>query len=183
MKKLSVTIEGEIFEIEFASPSGCESEICVMVNGEPLQVILPERCDPSPPAGSEIEPAGSLEWYIVDGKPYEVLLDLDSRWIRFRSGVYPLEVQDLQLSAAASGSAASERSLLSDGRVKAPIPGQVTRLMVAVGDAAHSGQALLVLEAMKMENEIRAPCSGIVNAIHVLPGQGVNYNQVLLEID
>lgn len=183
MKKLSVTIEDEIFEIEFSSPSGCESEIRVIVNGEPLQVILPEKCDPLPLAGGKSEAAGSLEWYIVGGKPYEVFVDLDLRWIRFRSGVFPLEVQDLLLNAAASGSAARERSLASDGRVKAPIPGQVARLMVEVGDAVRSGQALLVLEAMKMENEIRAPCSGLVSAIHVYPGQGVNYNQVLLEID
>jgi biotin carboxyl carrier protein len=54
--------------------------------------------------------------------------------------------------------------------------------MVSVGQAVEVGQPLLALEAMKMENEIRAPRSGIVSTLHVAPGQAVGRNEVLAEI-
>lgn len=55
----------------------------------------------------------------------------------------------------------------SDGRVKSPIPGLVAHIRVQVGDRVEAGQPILVLEAMKMENEIRAPVKGVVTAVHV----------------
>ena len=69
-----------------------------------------------------------------------------------------------------------------DGRLKAPIPGLITRLMVNQGDAVEVGQPLLVLEAMKMENEIRATRPGIIAAIHVAVGQSVIRQELLAEI-
>jgi biotin carboxyl carrier protein len=54
--------------------------------------------------------------------------------------------------------------------------------MVSLGQGVEAGQPLLILEAMKLENEIRAPRSGQVSAIHVTAGQGVALNEVLIEI-
>lgn len=68
------------------------------------------------------------------------------------------------------------------GVIRAPMPGLVLRIPVAVGDAVAAGQGVLVLEAMKMENEIKAAGPGVVAAIPVQPGQAVEKGQVLLQM-
>jgi pyruvate carboxylase subunit B len=69
-----------------------------------------------------------------------------------------------------------------DQVITAPMPGLVLRVDVATDDAVVAGAPLLVLEAMKMENEIRAHAAGIVRAIHVTAGQAVERGAPLLEI-
>lgn len=68
------------------------------------------------------------------------------------------------------------------GVVKAPMPGLVLRIPVSLGQAVAAGQGVLVLEAMKMENEIKAPAPGVVASIPVQPGQAVEKGQVLLHM-
>ena len=59
-------------------------------------------------------------------------------------------------------------------QVVAPMPGKVVRVLVEVGDKVEAGQGLLVVEAMKMQNEIRSPKGGTVERLHVKEGQPVN---------
>ena len=61
----------------------------------------------------------------------------------------------------------------------APMPGKVVRLLVKAGDTVEAGQGLLVVEAMKMQNEIRSPKSGRVERVLVAEGQAVNAGEVL----
>jgi pyruvate carboxylase subunit B len=61
------------------------------------------------------------------------------------------------------------------------MPGLVVRVLVAPGQLAEPGQGLVVLEAMKMENELRATARGMVTAVAVVPGQAVEKGTVLLE--
>jgi pyruvate carboxylase subunit B len=68
------------------------------------------------------------------------------------------------------------------GVVKAPMPGLVLRIPVSVGQAVAAGQGVLVLEAMKMENEIKAQAPGVVAGILVQEGQAVEKGQVLLRL-
>ncbi|OGO32542.1 MAG: hypothetical protein A2Z16_06675 [Chloroflexi bacterium RBG_16_54_18] len=63
----------------------------------------------------------------------------------------------------------------------APIPGVILAVNVAAGDQVRPGQELFVIEAMKMRNVIRSNRGGIVAALHVIPGQTVNHNDVLVE--
>ena len=74
-----------------------------------------------------------------------------------------------------------EAALATEGRksVTAPMPGKVVRVLVKAGDAVEAGQGLLVVEAMKMQNEIRAPKSGSVERLLVADGQAVNAGDVL----
>ena len=69
----------------------------------------------------------------------------------------------------------------AEGRqqIVAPMPGKVVRLLVNVGDAVEAGQGLLVVEAMKMQNEIRSPKNGTVERVLVQEGQAVNAGDVL----
>ncbi|MEX1189955.1 MAG: acetyl-CoA carboxylase biotin carboxyl carrier protein subunit [Bacteroidia bacterium] len=67
--------------------------------------------------------------------------------------------------------------------VKAPMPGLVLRTLVNPGDAVKKGDALLVLEAMKMENMIKSPSDAVVSKVSVKLGQAVEKNQILIEFD
>lgn len=67
--------------------------------------------------------------------------------------------------------------------VKAPLPGIITEITVSVGDKVKSGDTVIILEAMKMANNIEAEKSGKVNAIFVQPGQNVMEGDVLIAID
>lgn len=66
--------------------------------------------------------------------------------------------------------------------VVAPMPGLIVRVQVAVGDRVEAGQGLVVMEAMKMENELRASAAGEVRAIHAVPGKAVEKGAVLVEL-
>jgi acetyl-CoA/propionyl-CoA carboxylase, biotin carboxylase, biotin carboxyl carrier protein len=81
-------------------------------------------------------------------------------------------------SAASQGGGAS-----GDGTVSAPMQGTIVELLVGVGDTVDAGQAILVLEAMKMENHIIAENAGTVTEIRVSPGDGVGTGDVLAVIE
>ena len=67
--------------------------------------------------------------------------------------------------------------------IRAPMPGLVLEVRVAVGDTVAVDEGLLVLEAMKMENELKAPAEGQVKAIHVAAGNAVGKNELLIEFE
>ena len=69
----------------------------------------------------------------------------------------------------------------AEGRqqIVAPMPGKVIRLLVKAGDTVEAGQGLLVMEAMKMQNEIRSPKSGVVERLLAEEGQAVNAGEIL----
>lgn len=163
MSKIGVTIDGQNFEVEINLLPNRELEFTAVVNGEVVTVAVPT-----------LEAPDQIEWVLVDNRPYEVVIDTDLRWIKAYDGMHHLEVRDLE--------APISRPLTGDSRIKAPIPGLVTRVMVGKGDAVEAGQSLLVLEAMKMENEIMAPRAGVISALNVHSGQSVTLGEVLVEI-
>ena len=84
---------------------------------------------------------------------------------------------------AASGTAKSGRPRPSHpGHVTTSMPGTVVAVKVKAGDKVTAGDGVLVIEAMKMENEIQASTSGIVVAVHVVKGDSVTPDESLLEI-
>ena len=68
-------------------------------------------------------------------------------------------------------------------QIVAPMPGKIVRILVKAGESVESGQGLLVVEAMKMQNEIRSPKSGNVEKIAAKEGDAVNSGDVLLWVD
>lgn len=164
MTKLVTTIENHTFEVEVDWLDSHMEELTVRVNGQPVRVRVPDW---------EV-PLEEVEWMVVSERPYEIVFDPDLHWIRAYCGIHHIDVRDQEAAVA--------RPQSKDGRVKAPIPGLITRLLVQVGETVESGQPLMVLEAMKMENEIRATQNGNVKTIHVTLGQSVIRNEVLAEI-
>ena len=76
-------------------------------------------------------------------------------------------------------------ALEAEGRqqIIAPMPGKIVRVLVQAGDKVEAGQGLIVVEAMKMQNEIRSPKSGTVERLLAKEGQSVNVGEVLAWID
>jgi biotin carboxyl carrier protein len=76
-------------------------------------------------------------------------------------------------------------ALEAEGRqhIVAPMPGKVIRLLVKQGEVVKAGQGLLVVEAMKMQNEIRSPKSGKIEKLFAIEGQAVNAGEVLLSVE
>ncbi len=70
----------------------------------------------------------------------------------------------------------------ADGRVKPPMPGKVVEVKVKEGQEVQEGDVLLVLEAMKMQNDLKAPMAGTVGKVHVSDGTNVEATTVLMEI-
>jgi biotin carboxyl carrier protein len=167
MSKLMVTIENHTFEVgvEWVSPEATEA--VMRVNGEMVRVRLPV----------DTAVLDETEWLLVEDRPYEIALDPDLHWLKTGRGIHHVAIQNQEEVGAQSGVGG-----LRDGRLKAPIPGLVTRVLVQPGEAVEAGQPVVVLEAMKMENEIRAPRPGVIQSLHVTAGQSVVRNELLAEI-
>lgn len=94
----------------------------------------------------------------------------------------------VQAAPAASAPAVKAAPVVSQGAVgseaiKAPMPGTIMAVNVAVGDVVKKGQALCVLEAMKMENEIVAPHDGTVASVNTTKGSSVNAGDLLISLN
>ena len=99
--------------------------------------------------------------------------------------VAPVEAPVAAAPAAAkpaAPAAAQPAAAVSGNALKAPLPGTITAVNVKVGDTVSAGQVVIVLEAMKMQNNIEAEQAGTVTAIHVNAGDTVMEGSVLLTI-
>ena len=110
------------------------------------------------------------------------LVRAKSEWEVQRGGrVWVVEVSD-ERSKSLRQLAGQGTHRPGGGLVKAPMPGMVLRVEVEEGQQMSAGAGLLVLEAMKMENEIRAPSGGIIRRVVVRAGQAVERGAELVEI-
>ncbi len=163
MAKLQVMIDGQEFEVVVQEAPDADGFVNVTVNGDALRVALPSGVAPE-----------QIGWALVDTRPYELLIDHDLRWLQSPRGRHTLGVRDLEAGVL--------RPHSGDGRLKAPIPGLIARILVEQGQVVEAGQPVLVLEAMKMENEIVAPRAGTLTSLNVRPGQTVILHEMLAEI-
>lgn len=119
---------------------------------------------------------------LLDGKSHVV--DLDPRRTGIAASVgdseVMLKVEDALHKRLAS--AAGARPVATGEQLRAPIAGKVVKVLVAVGDTVAPGAAVIVLEAMKMENELAAERGGTVTKLHKAAGQAVDTGDLLVEI-
>ncbi len=159
------------------------------------------------PTKSELEievdqlPDGRLQIRSAEGAPIEVdAVELNGAVnVRVGDRIFDLYLDGdgdiLQVNAAGArlkasvlserdrfGSAASRASQQAGGRICAPMPGRVVKVLVAEGDVVEAGMPVIVVEAMKMENELCADNPGKVESILAEPGQNVDSGAVLVEL-
>jgi biotin carboxyl carrier protein len=158
MRTYNLKIGGQSFEARIVEYS--ESRVIVNLNGDLYEVeIEPEQGPRSPVlirSAPERKSARAISQRTESPQPAETPQQVES----------PLQV-----------------SRLSTGLVIAPIPGVVKSILVKEGDAVKEGDVVLVLEAMKMDNEISARSSGTVKTIHIGVGESVQEDQVLVDIE
>lgn len=160
-----VTLAGRTFEVDL----GAEA---VTVDGEPVDVALAHV------NGSHVR---SL---LMDGASHRLLAHKGAggAWeIHVNGRRYDAEAIDERTRAiremTGSGSGAS-----GPKPVRAPMPGLVVKIEVAVGDRVEAGQGVAIVEAMKMENELKAESAAVVREILVEAGQAVEKDQILIDL-
>jgi biotin carboxyl carrier protein len=120
---------------------------------------------------------------LVDGQSYSVEFDEsgDDIVVTLRGLVTHIDVADDRKLRLRAGSATFD----AKGRqtVVAPMPGKVTRVLVKVGDEVQQGQGLVVVEAMKMENELKSPKAGTVVELFAQEGSAVENNARLVVVE
>jgi len=121
---------------------------------------------------------------LIGGRSFEVdLLEVEDAFMVLVDGQpFRVEIQDEQerrLRAAAGKGAARA----AKRTVAAPMPGKVVKLLVKPGDAVKAGDGVIVVEAMKMENELKAPAPGTVKEIRVAEGKAVGAGEVLVVVE
>jgi biotin carboxyl carrier protein len=126
---------------------------------------------------------GSLYSLILDGKVFSAHLETDGGAQEISCGPFVLraEVED-ERAALLRRLARSETQAAGMVEIKAPMPGLVVRLPAQKGAAVKKGQSLVVIEAMKMENDLKSPVDGVVTAVHIAERSAVEKNAKLLTI-
>lgn len=135
------------------------SQYRVIVNGKEIIVDDPVRR------------GGSMSFSIA-GKSYAV--DISPRLA---------PPQSAQQAASAPAAVQPQQVQQGPGEVRAPMPGLVTQISVKAGEDVALGQKLMVIEAMKMENNITSPKNGKVRTVHVEPGQEVENRRLLISLE
>ncbi len=153
-REFSVTLDGITYRIAIDGNT-------VLVNGQPFVAGF---------EGNQV---------LIDSAPHNVALEGENAVV---NGIaYSLAVEGLGEEAPARPVAKAVSA--GAGAVTAIMPGKIIRLLAAQGDQVAEGDVICILEAMKMENELKAPKSGTVKAIHVQAGQDVEMGTVLAEIE
>ena len=115
----------------------------------------------------------------VNGTTYEVLVE-EAGTVSGNTPVYSAPAAPTVASAPKSSAAAS---IGGATKVTAPMPGTILEVKVTAGQAVKKGDVICVLEAMKMENDIPAPCDGVVATVLVQKGSTVAANDVLVSLN
>lgn len=147
----------------------------VRVDGRELRVRVEEdgalwRID----TGDGVREASVLE---VEPGVYSILLEGKS--FEIRAADLDVEVEDPR----APRSAAKSAGLEGPQPVAAPMPGKVVRVLVDTGDAVDAGQGVVVIEAMKMQNELKSPKQGRVVSLSAIEGATVSAGEVLATVE
>lgn len=169
-----------------------------MLEGKVGEFFLKWKHSPRGQSGTGVVQIGSEEISVSWRR------DQQGLWIECPWGVFGFdfsakieEQEDIQLSVSRRNSAekwenqqflrlqtsrdeSSSKQRKKSSRVRAQMPGKIVRVLVQAGESILKDQPLIVMEAMKMENEIRSPCSGVVEQIKVSEGQAVESGADLL---
>jgi biotin carboxyl carrier protein len=168
------------FEVQLSGPSGAAKRVVELERAENSWRI---SMDGQPIDADVTEVAPYTFSILLHGRVHEVrVAPASNGMLQIQDGLqaFTAEVVDPRAwrGRRHGGAEAEGRQL-----VAAPMPGKVVRVLVKVGDKVEAGQGLVVVEAMKMQNEIRSPKSGTVERVLANEGQAVNNGDVLVWVD
>lgn len=130
-------------------------------------------------------PGTPVRHLLVDGRSYTLLATPGARRGRWQIVVgqtrFAVDAVDERTRAILEMTGGGVED--TEKVVAAPMPGLVVKVLVAPGETVHAGQGVVVVEAMKMENELKAPGGGVVSRVEVQPGQAVEKGQTLLALE
>ena len=160
-----VTLDGETYEVDL-------SDHGATVNGQLIDAELTAR-------------AGTQARHLTIGGRSQALhvaaTEIKGEWdFQLDGERYTATVRNQRQHAIAAMTGATTRAQ-GPRPVKAPMPGLIVRVEVEPGDQVQPGQGVVIIEAMKMENELRTETAGRVSQVHVKPGQAVEKGTVLIE--
>lgn len=115
----------------------------------------------------------------VNGKTYEVIVEEAGS----SSSYTPAYTAPVAAAAAPATPKAAPAASVGVSKVVAPMPGTILEMKVSLGQAVKKGDVICVLEAMKMENDIPAPCDGIVASVNVQKGATVAANDLIVSLN
>jgi len=118
---------------------------------------------------------------LLDTASYEALVEEreGEYWVFLRGYLFAVRVEDERERRLREASG-ERHGPAGEVAVKAPMPGLIVAVPVQEGQPVRKGEKLVLLESMKMQNELRAPRDGTVKSIRVKPGQSVEQNQILV---
>lgn len=165
--KYWITVNGRPHEVDLIERLG---RIEVAVDGTALDVVY-----------EEVDQLGQVALF-VGGEAHAMSIEGDEAAVSatLDGYLYSVEIEDERERAA---HAAERAAAGGGGVVKSVMPGVVIQVLVAEGEEVSAGQPLLILEAMKMQNEIGAVCDGVVTALHVAEGEPVDSGAALATIE
>jgi len=166
----AVTVDGRVHSVD-----------AVRIDAHTLSLIV----DSAVPAATQGPSTGAGVSQRAGLAVYEAVVAPESgtRRLVARVGGVPVTVAMASRSARTSGGSGGGAALRTGpSRLVAPMPGKVVRVLVQVGDRVHARQPMVVIEAMKMENELRASRAGTVAELAVREGQSVEAGALLLVI-
>lgn len=122
-------------------------------------------------------PDGSQHLVSVSGNPASGLT------VHLPVGDLPVTLPDVRRRTRRDSARADVSGASGPARIVAPMPGKIVRILAAVGQQVQTGQGVVVVEAMKMENELRAPRGGIVKEVSVREGASVEAGALLAVVE
>lgn len=162
--KYVTTINNKTFEIDI------QRDGSLLVNGERREVDF-------------LALGPSLYSILMDGLSHELVIEErdDQVEVLMRGKLYAGKVMDerAQLMASRGGGAGAESG---DTVIKSPMPGLVVAVKVEPGQVVQAGQTVVILESMKMQNELKSPRSGVIHEVNISAGQSVEQGKVLVKI-
>jgi biotin carboxyl carrier protein len=119
---------------------------------------------------------------LLDGKSYEIKQEIAGPETNIVVGHerFSVALRDPRSFRSRRGSGAAEQGVK---KITAPMPGKIVRVLAPEGAAVQAGQSVIVIEAMKMQNELKAPKNGVVKKINVAEGAAVDAGQTLAEVE
>jgi len=169
-REISATVEGR--EVSVVLEPAADGRWSVALDGQEVRLV------------DAVEVRPGMWSLLCDGLSLVVDLDRRGQGQAMLSGgeEATIELVDARRKLLVQAMGRGGRAAVAGEVVRAPIAGRVVKLLVAAGDQVAANQGVAVVEAMKMENEIKADRGGVVETVHAQPGQSVDTNEPLLTL-